>query len=114
MTSQQKSGTMSRFENFHVDFKKLISFAVAIREKPNQHPIFKSSKMEIFKGEGPVWMTSALMDNEITLLVYPKSAQLCWGYPSLHSLLEYHQIPWRRIVKKNEESKTAIFLDFVS
>lgn len=59
MTSWQKSGTVIRTDNFHIDFKNQIGFAVSMWEmvlycnywNRNQDPFTKKIKMEIFKGK---------------------------------------------------------------
>ena len=42
------------FENFHFDFKNCIGFAAAIWETGYPLPYFRGSKIETFKGKGPV------------------------------------------------------------
>ena len=48
MTPQQISDTILRNDNFHVDLKNLIVFALAIWEEAKPAPYFEDSKMRFF------------------------------------------------------------------
>ena len=54
MTSLKKSGATQACGNFHVNFKNISGFAVAILESVNQHPVLRAEKSNFLSGRHPM------------------------------------------------------------
>ena len=51
---------------------------------------FEGTETAIFKGKRLIWLVPVWRLIIFGLLDYPDISQLCWRYPSIHILLEYH------------------------